>query len=325
MDVTFFARSRIPGQYSLERVLDNLITGLGERVRSRVYRVRSGIRGLIDVPDAVLAQGDVNHIAGHVHHLAAVLAPRRTVMTVHDIGHLSSIRPGARRLYRLFWYNVPLRRVAAVIAVSEFTRRELLRVFDVPPALVRVIHDCVPAGLEPAPAEFHADCPTVLAVGTTRHKNGIRLVEAATGLRCRIVFIGHIGSALRHALERAAIRFEEKFDLDDAQLAECYRRSDIVYFASTYEGFGLPIIEAQTVGRPVITSRMCSMPEVGGDGALFVDPYDIGAIRRALVDLCESRDLRSELVGKGFLNVKRFDRETFANAHMDVYRRIAPR
>ncbi len=86
---------------------------------------------------AALAQGDVNHIAGHVHHLAALLDPRRTVLTVHDIGHLTSIRRSARRLYRFFCYDLPSKRVAAFLPVSDFTRQHLLREFRLQPSWCR--------------------------------------------------------------------------------------------------------------------------------------------------------------------------------------------
>jgi len=213
--------------------------------------------------------------------------------------------------------------VAAVITVSAFTRRELIREFGLKPSSVRVIHDCVPAGLQRSPAEFKTDSPTILVVGTAPHKNSMRLVAAVEGTRCRILFIGRVQDALLRKLTSAGVEFEEKLNLTNEGLAECYRRADLVYFASTYEGFGLPIVEAQTVGRPVITSRICSMPEVAGDGALFVDPYDVKDIRLALQKLFASADLRAELVEKGYSNVKRFSRAVFADAHLEVYGQIA--
>jgi glycosyltransferase involved in cell wall biosynthesis len=138
-----------------------------------------------------------------------------------------------------------------------------------------------------------------------------------------VLFVGRVPDTLRATLAAAAVEHEEHAHVTDAELADCYRRADVVYFASTHEGFGLPIVEAQAVGRPVITSRLCSMPEVAGDAALLVDPYDVQAIRAALLQLIESADLRAELVSKGFANVSRFDRAAFAEAHLDVYRGLA--
>lgn len=323
MDVTFYTRPKTAGQYSLERVLKNLIGALAGRVRSRIWRQREGVWGLATAPGAALAQGDVNHIAGHVHYLAGILDRNRTVLTIHDIGHLGNVRPSLSRLYRIFWYEMPLSRVAAVITVSEFTKREVVREFGVRPEKIRVIHNCVPSGFAAATREFDAGEPTILVVGTAPHKNARRLVEAITGIKCRIVFVGRVYGDLRGALESGRVDFEERVDVSDAELAECYRHSDVVYFASTYEGFGIPIVEAHAVGRPVITSNICSMPEVAGDAALLVDPYDVAAIRQAVCSLFASADLRAELVERGFANAKRFDRETFAGAHLEVYRHVA--
>lgn len=323
MNITFFSRPATPGQHSLERVLNTLLQALGSRVSARVWRARGGTWLLTDVAAAAAAQGSVNHIAGHVHYLALTLRPERTVLTVHDIGHLQSVSGVRRATYRALWYTIPLRRVAAIVAVSEFTKKELVREFGVAPAKITTIHDGLPAGFEPAPFEFNAERPTLLIVGTAPHKNAVRLVEAADGLGCRFLFIGRVQGALREALARARAEFEEKVDVADADLIECYRRADIVCFASMYEGFGLPIIEAQAVGRPVITSLRCSMPEVAGDGAVFVDPQSTRAIREAIARVRGSAALRDDLIGKGFANVRRFDRSTCADAHMDIYRRVA--
>lgn len=323
MDVTFFTRPAVPGQHSLERVLDNLMRALGARVSPRVWQARGGRWIPVDLPSAAAAQGDVNHIAGHVHYLALSLRPAKTVLTVHDIGHLRNVSGFRGTAYRAFWYTIPLKRVAAIVAVSEFTKRELVREFGLAPASITTIHDGLPAGFEPAPAEFNRERPVLLVVGTAPHKNAVRLVKAAEGLNCRFVFVGRVQGGLRDALARTSAEFEEKVNLAEAELAGCYHCADIVCFASTYEGFGLPIIEAQAVGRPVITSTICSMPEVAGDGAVLVDPYNVRDIREAISRVCGSAGLREELIGKGFANVRRFDRAACADAHMDIYRRLA--
>lgn len=321
--VSYYLRAQIEGQYSLERVFQNLVGALGNRVCARVWRSRPGLPAARALAQAGRVQSDVNHITGHVHYVALLLDPARTVLTVHDIGHLAHVRATARLLYRWLWFEWPLRRVARIVTVSQFTRQQVVDEFGLRPADVRVIHNCVPAGLEPSAREFHAERPTILVVGTAPHKNAARLVEAVAGLRCRVLFVGRVPDTLRATLAAAAVEHEEHAHVTDAELADCYRRADVVYFASTHEGFGLPIVEAQAVGRPVITSRLCSMPEVAGDAALFVDPYDVQAIRAALLQLIESADLRAELVSKGFANVSRFDRAAFAEAHLDVYRGLA--
>ena len=94
-------------------------------------------------------------------------------------------------------------------------------------------------------------------------------------------------------------------------------------FVSTYEGFGLPIIEANTVGRAVIAGNVSSMPEVAGDGALLVDPTDISAIRAGIKRIIEDPEFRTELIERGQQNARRFDPDTIAAQYLSIYREVA--
>ena len=105
-------------------------------------------------------------------------------------------------------------------------------------------------------------------------------------------------------------------------MIELYYRSDIVTFVSTYEGFGVPILEANALGRPVITSNTTAMPEVAGDGALIVDPSKPEQIRQAIIRLIEDDNLRNELVFKGYQNVQRFKPEMVAAKYEQLYKRV---
>jgi glycosyltransferase involved in cell wall biosynthesis len=113
---------------------------------------------------------------------------------------------------------------------------------------------------------------------------------------------------------------ENHVQLDDAALLDVYRACDAVIFASTYEGFGLPIIEAQAIGRPVITSRVCSMPEASGGAALFVDPHDVADIRRAIQSLIDDPQAAAELVRRGYPNAARYAPERIGAAYAELYR-----
>ena len=117
-------------------------------------------------------------------------------------------------------------------------------------------------------------------------------------------------------------RFRELGRLTDEELVEAYRRCDMVVFASLYEGFGLPILEAQAMGRPVITSNFGAMREAAGDGALLVDPYSVESIRDAVLRVKNEPGLRAELVRKGLENAERFRPEAVAARYGELYRRV---
>jgi glycosyltransferase involved in cell wall biosynthesis len=111
--------------------------------------------------------------------------------------------------------------------------------------------------------------------------------------------------------------------LTDEELVAAYRRSDMVVFASLYEGFGLPILEAQAMGRPVITSNFGAMREAAGDGALLVDPYSVEEIRAAIMRIKNEPGLREELVCKGRENAEKFRADPIALKYAQIYRALA--
>jgi glycosyltransferase involved in cell wall biosynthesis len=167
---------------------------------------------------------------------------------------------------------------------------------------------------------FNVACPVILQVGTGRNKNIPRIAEAIDGLRCHLEVIGRLDEPQRQVLSRHGISYSESCGLTTEEVAERYRRCDLVVLASTYEGFGLPIVEANATGRPVITSNICSMPEVAGSAACLVDPFDCASIREGILRVIGDGDYRSHLVAEGFENVKRFQAEVIVAQYAALYR-----
>jgi glycosyltransferase involved in cell wall biosynthesis len=116
--------------------------------------------------------------------------------------------------------------------------------------------------------------------------------------------------------------YELASSLSFEELIQKYRQADVLMLCSTLEGFGMPIIEAQAIGRAVITSNCSSMPEVAGDGALLVDPLSVKSMREGLRKLISDSDLREKLIQKGFENVKRFDPKNISDKYFDLYQSL---
>lgn len=326
IQVSFYHR-RPQGQFSVEEYFSTVRAHLPPDIEGLVAESSWFSRGLwpriANTIEAAGRQRDVNHITGDIHYVAFGLDRRKTLLTILDCA-FEQWPPGLKReVFRRLWFSWPDRRVARLTAISQFTKDRLVALLDVSPERIDVIPVCVSPDLSPRPRPFATGRPVVLQVGTKANKNLERLAQAMRGLECDLRIIGQISSAQRAVLAENDIRFSAAGRLTRQAILEEYERADLVAFASTYEGFGMPILEAQAVGRPVLTSTVTSMPDVAGDAAWLVDPYDVDAIRAGLIRLLAEPALRERLVDRGFRNVRRFAPDVVAGAYARVYREMA--
>ena len=157
-------------------------------------------------------------------------------------------------------------------------------------------------------------------VGTKPNKNLDRMLKALKGFELEVKIVGNLADGQRAQFERYRVPFTALGVLTDAELLRAYQDCDLLAFASTYEGFGLPILEAQAIGRPVVTSNLSSMPEVAGEGALLADPEDVCSMRACFERLLQNPALRESLIEKGFANVPKFSPEKVAARYGEIYR-----
>jgi glycosyltransferase involved in cell wall biosynthesis len=314
---------------SIERLFAAVRQGLGGRVVCRTHICPFPSRGVAGrVGNLVAAwracRGRICHLTGDVHYLALAMPRGRFVLTIHDCAVLHRLRGWRRELVRLLWFAWPARRAGVVTTISATTRDDLVRWLG--PGLagkVRVVPNCVGDEFAPVPKPWPEGPPVILQVGTGWNKNLERVAEALRGLCCRLWIVGPPGDAQRAALEGAGVEHRWLGRLSDEDLLEAYRQCDALVFVSLFEGFGLPVLEAQATGRPVVTSDRSAMPEVAGGSALLVDPEDVAAIRAAVVRLLGEPALREELVARGWENVERFRAAAVAARYEAIYRELA--
>jgi glycosyltransferase involved in cell wall biosynthesis len=266
---------------------------------------------------------DIYHITGDIHYISLVLPPNRTILTIHDLIFLRR-RSGIRRfaLKKLF-LDWPLRRIKRVTVVSQAIKEEIINESGTQFESIDVIPNPLIDGFVAEPQKpFNTVCPIILHVGTAPNKNLDNLIEAAQGLPCKLKIIGRLGDKIVKSLERHSVAYENSSGLKEEHIVEEYRNADIVSFCSTYEGFGLPIIEAQAMRKPVVTSDLPPMSATAGDGAVLVDPYDIGSIRNGLRRLIDDEEYRQGMVESGIQNVKRFDGKALSGRYAAIYDRL---
>jgi len=195
------------------------------------------------------------------------------VVTVHDLAVLREPAWFNRWTLTYSRFAVPrvVRAAARLIAVSEFTQRELVALLGVPEEKIRVVPNAVEGVFRPEGPKAEGDY--VLAVGTLEpRKNLARIAEAVEG---ELRVVGARGWGGVHP-PRAVTWLGE---VSDEELAALYRGARCLVYASLYEGFGLPVAEALACGCPVVTTARSAMAEIAGDDAVYVDPTDVASIR----------------------------------------------
>ncbi len=252
---------------------------------------------------------------------------RRAVATFHDLfvmtGEYSTPEFRAR-------FTAQARQAAAradaIIAVSQFTRSQVVSLLGVPASKVHVVHH----GIRQLPLPSRERQPVILSVGAIqKRKNIARLVEAFETIdpEWTLLFAGACGYGSAEILARieaspARERIRVSGYLSPEDLAECYATAAIFAFPSLDEGFGMPILEAMAAGVPVLTSNRSALPEVAGDAALLVDPENVADLSDTLRELTRNSVLRENLARRGALRARLFTWEKAVCATWEIYRNL---
>jgi len=324
--VTYFSRKQGVG-YSIERVFKDIAENLPSSIKPTFHFKKSSNNSILfrffHIFDAAFNQGEINHITGDIHYVSYLFPKKKSVITIHDCGTFFRFRGFKKSLYWFFWFWLPIKRCNYVIAISNSTKEEILRLIPSAENKLRVIENPISNIFQPNPSVFNKQKPRFLHIGSAKNKNLERHVEALKGLNCKLILIGNFSEVQIQILKNSKLDFMIFSNLNDSEILEQYQLSDIVLFASTYEGFGLPIIEAQAVGRPVITSDLMPMINVAGGAALLVNPLNVLSIREGVEKIISDDIFRANLINLGFNNVKRFNSKNIASQYADLYLEIA--
>lgn len=325
--ITYFVRNVKDG-ISIGRVFGMIEGEIGKTQSTEKLCMKDGGAGVFQVIRNLWFtfrhrnRTGINHITGAIHYLSLALPKRRTITTVHDLGMIYneevSLNPIKRKLLYMF-IVLPLYQNRIIVCVSDFTRRVLLSHSRINPEKVRVIPDPIANGFFYSPKQFNKELPVILHIGTKVNKNLDRTIEALSGLKVRLRIIGHLSNSQRLLLTKYRIIYTNVFNLSDKEIIEEYINCDIVNMVSTYEGFGMPIIEAQAVGRICITSDKEPMRSIANGGALIVNPYRVESIRGGYEQLIRSDELRNELIKNGLSNSEKYKIKSVVEAYSNVY------
>jgi len=269
-------------------------------------------------------------------------SPCPVVVTIHDLAYLRypQVHPLGRRLYLGAFTRLTVRRAKAIVAVSQYTRREIGQFFRVPMERIHVIYEGYDARFRPLPHEEveafrkQRGLPPryLLYLGNLEpRKNLSRLVQAYARISGReqvpLVLAGPRGwgyADLFRQVDRLGLSGRVAFPgfVPAEELPLWYNGAEAFVYPSLYEGFGLPPLEAMACGTPVLVSSASSLPEVVGEAGLQVPPEDVDALAEALQRLLDDAELRAALRQRGLEQAGRFSWARMAEETAGLYRQL---
>jgi glycosyltransferase involved in cell wall biosynthesis len=297
---------------------------------------------------ATLFTGQVDIYHGPDFVLPPINGKVRKVVTVHDLAFLEHPEFAVPQLAAYLKKVVPEAVAAAdvIAAVSQATRQTLIDYFKTPPEKITIIPNGIrssfrritdPILLAATRHKFSLKHPLVLGVGTLEpRKNHLGLIKAfhkaqsAATKKPRPTMLalaggpGWLYDETQQLIAKLKLENKVRFlgHVSELELITLYSMADVFVFPSFYEGFGVPPIEAMACGAPVITSNTSSLPEVVGDAALQIDPYNTDALARAILQVLENEQLRDELRQRGYARAQHFTWPKSASKMLSVYQRL---
>jgi glycosyltransferase involved in cell wall biosynthesis len=277
-----------------------------------------------------------------MNYVGPVVSGCKAVVTFQDLSYREPVveMSTSRRMGLGLFSTLSARSSDAVVTVSEFSKRSICSSLGLPEKKVRV----VPSGpgwnserpnnaaIEAMLSKLGIVRPYVTAfAGGYTHKNIPRLItgfqNACETLPHHLVLIGRLPENVAVLPPLVREGFKDRIQvLGQVPTPEIYpilAGSELFVFPSLYEGFGLPLLEAQEAGVAVTCSRVASIPEVAGDGAYYFDPLSVESISAAIRHLLNDGAMRARLVDLGFRNVRRFSWEVAARSHIELYSELA--
>ena len=267
-------------------------------------------------------------------HYAPRLAPCPTVVTVHDVAFIHFPEEFlSKDLYQLKnWTRYSIRKAKKIISVSKATKKDVVSSYGIPEEKIEVIYNGFEKNVEVEEAVApnpKIDPPYVLYVGTIQpRKNIVTLIRAFKLINnihpeYKLVITGKKGWLFDKIFKEARdLYLSNKIVftgyVSDEELVYLYKHAFCFVLPSLYEGFGIPLLEAMSFSAPVISSFSSSLPEVGGEAALYFDPQDYKDLSHKLEILHTDRGLRTELISKGSKRIRQFSWDSCAKKTLEV-------
>lgn len=317
--IVLFLRKKIEGQNSMEELAYSLKSAIPEiEIIELPYYSTSLIGMLKNGLFARKHQGNINHIFSITEGYLSLFLSGRKIITVHDLffKHFSIIN---RIAILALWILLPSFFTNYYTCISTNTQFQLHKLIPWIKEKCRLVYNPINEIFYQPYESKKNNIPVILHIGTALHKNLKNVIKSLSGIKCQLIIIGKLLPEQEHLLKEYSIDFINEYDIATQRLIDYYREADIVSFPSSQEGFGMIVVEANAIGKPVIAGDIPVLHEIGRNAALFVNPNDIISLKNGFSNLINNYNLRNYYIKQGQENAKRFRLKNIAVQYKDLY------
>lgn len=326
IEITYIFRP-ISKRHSIEKVFNTFIQNMNYTSTQRIFLPHLKLNFINLVKNIFFTRLEsknrevIYHITGDVHYATLSLIGKKTINTYHDLVFLRNAKNKLDYYIKFFLFlYLPVKLSDEITCVSKKTFTEIKSKINV--KNIRIIYNPVSDDFKPSIKKFNEENPTILHIGTGWNKNLINVIKSLKDIRCHLRIIGKLDINQVEELNKTNINFSNSFNLTDDEILKEYQNCDIVSFPSIYEGFGMPIIEAQSIGRVVVTSNIEPIKEIAKNSAIYVDPNDISSIREGFFIAIRDKNYRDGKIHLGYKNVQRFSSQNITNQYLELYKTL---
>lgn len=326
--VHIFIRKSVQSyHHSIERFVKNLTLSIYDKnLEIKIKRCPVSSEGIIKriylIIWAFLNQGDVNHITGDVSFISLLLSKKKTINTFLDCRLLTEFSGIKKYLYYFFWFYLPIKKSKFNVFISEFSKKEILDFGKIN----LNNHIVIPIPLDKSILTLRKNNKnflTLLIIGTQKNKNIKNMITALVGIKCNLIIVGELDVKVKKILKLNNFIYRNYIDITDTEINKLYQISDILLMVSKYEGFGMPIIEAQKAGLLVITSNIRPLKNLASNyGALLVEPDNNFKINLLLKKIISNKISILPYIRYGKYNSNKYRNYYISAQYKSLYKEI---
>lgn len=328
LPINFWFRNPLKEYFSIENVFNGLAAELQKEASVSIQKkyvplTSSSLKTVwTNIQFAKKNNNGINHVTGDIYYITPYLKGKK-IITIHDFVLFRRTQSFVKQqVFKYLWYTEPIKAADVITVISPQIKKELLDLFKVSEQKIRVIPNFYNPIYTSLQKNYNPIDNQILFIGDTENKNLTRVINALEGLKIKLQIVGRPTVNDVQLLVKKNIQYQMHNNITDEELGLLYQTSSMLLFPSLYEGFGLPIIEAQAVGLPVITSNVEPMSWVADKGAVLVNPTDEKTLREAIISLQNNPQLVQQIVAEGFKNIQRFSLSHISNQYLQCYQQF---